>query len=147
MHCRDLMRRPVEQVRSDQNAASAARAMREKNVGFLPVCDQTGRLVGVVTDRDLAVRVLGEERDANATQVNQVMSTEVISCAADDDVARAEALMRQHQKSRIVVADDASRPIGVISLADIAQTDRSGAADTLASVSAREVLDTRGARR
>jgi CBS domain-containing protein len=55
--------------------------------------------------------------------------------------------MRQHQKSRIVVADDASRPIGVISLADIAQTDRSGAADTLASVSAREVLDTRGARR
>lgn len=146
MQCRDLMRRPVELVAPNQSAVTAARAMREKNIGFLAVCDLAGHVVGVVTDRDLAIRVIGEERDPVATQVTDIMSSQVVTCQPDDEIAQAEALMRKHRKSRIVVADEERRPLGVISLADLAQTDRSGAADTLAQVSSRELLDRSGAR-
>lgn len=145
MQCRDLMRRPVENVSPHQSAVTAARAMREKNIGLLAVSDLAGCLVGVVTDRDLAVHVLGEDRDPIATQVADVMTAEVVTCRPEDDLVRAEELMRQHHKSRIVVVDESNRPVGIISLADVAQADRAGAADTLAAVAAREVLDHRGA--
>lgn len=145
MQCRDLMRRPVELVAPNQSAVTAARAMREKNIGFLAVCDLAGHLVGVVTDRDLAVRVLGEERDPIATQVADIMSSQVVTCHPDDELARAEELMRQHRKSRVVVADEDGRPLGVISLADLAQADGAGAMDTLARVATREILDRSGA--
>ncbi|HEU5060603.1 MAG TPA: CBS domain-containing protein, partial [Kofleriaceae bacterium] len=101
MQCRDLMRRPVELVSPAQSAVTAARAMREKNIGFLAVCDLAGHLVGVVTDRDLAVRVLGEERDPIATPVADIMSSQLVTCRPEDPLAQAEALMREHRKSRI----------------------------------------------
>lgn len=145
MQCRDLMRRPVELVAPTQSAIAAARAMRDKNIGFLAVCDVAGRVVGVVTDRDLVVRVLGADRDPVATTVEDVMSRRVVTCDPGDEIARAEQLMRQNQKSRILVADAAGRPLGVISLADLAQVDGAGAADTLAEVASRELLHESGA--
>lgn len=140
MQCRELMRRPVEQVDPNQTAVAAARAMREKNIGILPVCEPDGRVIGVVTDRDLAVRVLGEERAPSATRVADIMSAPVVTCRPDDDIQRAEELMRRGKTSRILVVDQDECPIGMISLADLAQVDRDGAADTLAAVAAREAL-------
>jgi CBS domain-containing protein len=145
MQCGDLMRHPVEHIDPTQSAVDAARTMSQKNIGILPVCGPDGRVLGVVTDRDLAVRVLGEERDPAATRVEDIMSTPVVTCRAEDDLERAEELMRSGKTSRVIVIDEDECPCGMISLADIAQVDRGGAADTLAAVTSREVGEPTGA--
>jgi CBS domain-containing protein len=144
MRCEELMRRPVESCRATDNVHAAARAMRDANIGFLPVCDEAERVIGVVTDRDLAMRVLAAERDLATTTIGDVMSREVVSCRPQDDVRQAQRLMAQHKKSRVVVTDPRGRLLGVISLADAATVDSLLAADTLSRVAGREVLDSQG---
>lgn len=102
--------------------------MREENVGFLVVCDPSGRVVGTLTDRDIALRLVADDHVPGAT-VDSVMTGGAICCEPDDDVNVAEHLMRQHHKSRIVCADHGRHALGVISLADIARVespDRAG---------------------
>ncbi len=145
MRCEDLMRRPVEFALPGQSVTAAARKMRDANVGFLPVCDPDGRVVGAVTDRDITVRACAAERAGEAT-VGEVMTREVVACRPADEVARAEELMAQHHKSRIVVTDREGKLAGVISLADVARADEPRAAETLRVVVEREVLDEQGHR-
>lgn len=135
MQCSEIMKAQPECVDPDVTAADAAERMREKNIGFLPVCDSSGAPIGTITDRDIAVRVVAR-RLAPATAVGDVMTRDVVACRTTDDVERAKVLMAQHQKSRIMCIDDAGRVAGVISLSDIAQ--REDAAATLRDVSARE---------
>lgn len=143
MLCRDMMHRPVESCRADETIVSAARKMRDRNIGFLPICDRTGRAIGVLTDRDIALRVCAEGHPGS-TPVSDAMTRELISCLPGDDLDRAEGLMRDHRKSRVLVLDDEGRPAGIISLADLARRDVHGAARTLHDVAAREVLDPYG---
>lgn len=139
MRCEEIMKRDVHCTSPNQSAEVAARRMRDQNVGFLPVCDDSGRVVGAVTDRDLTTRVMAEGRPGQ-TPVEIVMSREVIACRKEDDVQHAEELMARHRKSRIMCIDEDERLVGVISLSDIAQHERgSRASDTLRQVSAREV--------
>src|SRR6185436_10269058 len=100
----------------------AARRMRDLNIGFLPICDDAGQLTGVLTDRDIALRVVAEDRPGDVA-VADVMTEEVITCRPDDDVRRAEELMRTNQKVRLPCVDETGRIVGVISLTDIAQYD------------------------
>ena len=60
MLCQEIMKHPVKWVAQDDTARTAARVMREENIGFLPVCDRSGRVLGTVTDRDLAIRLVAE---------------------------------------------------------------------------------------
>ena len=93
---------------------ACARMMRDNHVGFVPVVDGRGQVVGVVTDRDLAVRVLAEDLPAE-TPVGEVMTRDVRICRFDDDVESAERKMASTRKSRLVVTDDGGRCVGVIS--------------------------------
>src|SRR5205085_6414264 len=90
------------------------------DVGFLPICRSDGAPVGTLTDRDIVLRVVAQHR-AYTTQVDDVMTPDVICCRPDDDVTRAEQLMRLNQVSRILCMDDEGQIAGVISLADISQ--------------------------
>ena len=121
MRCQQIMKRDVRAVAEIDAALVAARIMREHDVGFLPVCDEAGRVVGVLTDRDLALRVCAEDSRPAATPVGSVMTRGAISCRPMQPVSHAERLMRQHHLTRIMVVDDENRPVGVISLSDIAQ--------------------------
>lgn len=96
-----------------------ARRMREQNIGFVPICDERGRPVGTVTDRDIAIRVAAEDKKASRTHARQIMSHEAVTCRASDAVERAEAIMAEHHKSRLMVVDDGGRLAGVLSLADL----------------------------
>lgn len=134
MLCEEIMTKSIQTVRRHDTVQEAARRMRDRNIGFLPVCDNAGKVVGVVTDRDLALRICAENLKAKKTRVSDVMSTETVSCLATDDVKRAQDLMVFHEKSRILVADGAGRPLGVVSLADIAAHKPEHAAATLIEV-------------
>lgn len=144
MLCRDLMRRPVQRATPQESAQAVASRMRDSNIGFIPVCDERDRLVGVVTDRDLAVRVCAPARSAAEVPIGEVLSPTEVACRPDDDVREAEQLMVENRVSRLVVTDASGRVEGVISLSDVAMADQARAADVLREVASRELLDAGG---
>jgi len=138
MRCEEIMKRDVQCVQPTDSVQLAAKRMREANVGFLPVCDSSKKVIGAVTDRDIVLRIVADGRPLT-TAVGDVMTREVVACAPGDDVRRAEELMGKQHKSRMILADEDWRLLGVISLSDIAQVeDASRASQTMKQVTERE---------
>ncbi len=138
MRCEELMTSEVEVLHVGATVRQAARKMRDLNLGFLPIVDDAHQLVGVLTDRDIALRLVAEN-GKTSTAVEQVMTEEVITCSPEDDIERVEALMRVNQKARLVCIDDAGDVVGVISMSDLAQYDEEGrAGDVIADITERE---------
>jgi CBS domain-containing protein len=135
MRCSEIMKKSVECLGPGDSVKDAAQVMRESNVGFIPVCDQSNNVLGTVTDRDIAIRVVAQGLPPTAPLAD-VMSNEVVACRESDEIEVGIDLMRQHRKSRIMCLDDTGRLVGVISLSDLAK--RSDASSTLRSVTTRE---------
>ncbi len=120
--CEDVMTpNPVCCLPTD-NVALVAKLMKSENIGSVPVIanNETKKLIGIITDRDLALKIVGEARDAKSTQVESVMTRKVVTCRADDELQRAMDAMSKHQLRRIVVVDRTNKVLGIISLADVA---------------------------
>ena len=128
----DIMRTDVESVSPTETIQDAASKMRDDNVGFLPVCDQSRQVLGTITDRDIAVRAVAEAQPAT-TPVEDIMTSDVVAYSPKDTIDTALQLMAENHKSRIMCLDDEGRLIGVISLSDIAQL-VGDASETLRSV-------------
>jgi CBS domain-containing protein len=97
----------------------AARLMRDSDIGPLPVCED-GRLLGVLTDRDITVRAVASGKDPRSTRVAEVMTPEVVSCLESDDVRRAAEVMQSAQLRRLLVVSPDGRLAGIVSLGDLA---------------------------
>ncbi len=108
-------------VEPETDVAEAARILRDENVGSLPVV-RDGRVTGIVTDRDLAIRVLAEGRDPRSTRVADVVSGEPVTVRADQDLDEALRLMAHHQLRRLIVVEDSDRLVGILAQADVALT-------------------------
>jgi CBS domain-containing protein len=133
------MKGDVRCATAQTTVAQAAALMRDEQIGFLPICDEGRKVIGILTDRDIAVRVVAGGHSANEP-VERFMSPAVVACRSDEDLSIAQDLMGEMQLSRIVCVDDNGRLEGVISLSDIAQLgDGAGAVATLRSVTVREV--------
>jgi CBS domain-containing protein len=102
--------------------SDVAKTMRDYNIGPVPIVDaeDTMHLIGIVTDRDLAVHLVARGKDGSRTPVRDIMTTHPIACRTTDDVQRAMKLMEDCQVRRIPVVDDKMRLRGIISQADIA---------------------------
>ena len=121
MKVEDIMTRAVHSVKSGESIAHAARSMAENDVGMLPVIDGTD-LLGIVTDRDIAVRALAAGIDPSAP-IRRIMSENVATCSPEDDVDEALETMANEQVRRLPVCDEQDRVIGVLGLADAAMRD------------------------
>jgi CBS domain-containing protein len=99
-----------------------ARVMKKEDVGPIPIVEdgETRKLIGMVTDRDLALRMVAEGRDTKTTKAEEVMSRKIVTCHAGDDVQKALDAMSENQLRRIPVVDDENRLVGIIAQADIA---------------------------
>jgi CBS domain-containing protein len=140
MRCEDLMTAEVGMVEPGQDVRAAARLMRDLNVGFVPVCERSGTAVGVLTDRDIALRVVAEGLPPE-TKVEEVMSEELVSCHPRADIKEAERLMRSHRVNRILVVDDDARLVGIISITDLAQyEDERKVGQMIGEISGREAV-------
>jgi len=120
--CSEVMtKNPVVCLPNDL-VVKVAQVMKREDVGPVPIVEngQTRRLVGMVTDRDLAVRIVGEGRDTKTTKAEEVMSRTVVTCRAEDDLQVALDAMSENQLRRIPVVDDKVGIIGIISQADVA---------------------------
>ena len=114
-----IMSTSVECVRPDDTLQEAAYVMKERNIGFLPVCD-LDRFIGMLTDRDIVIRGVADGRDTRTTRVRAVMTPDAICCREDDDVDEAARLMQDRRVRRIVVLDSRGRLVGILSLGDLA---------------------------
>lgn len=120
MNVSDLMTREPACCRPDDACARAAMLMREEDCGSIPVVED-GRLVGIVTDRDITVRCVAAGHDPKTTRVSEVMSADPICVAPDTSADEAEKVMADRQVRRLPVVD-AGRLVGIVVTAQLART-------------------------
>ncbi|MBN2256479.1 MAG: CBS domain-containing protein [Anaerolineaceae bacterium] len=106
----------------DDGADRVAQMMGHENIGSIPVVEnmKTKKLIGIVTDRDLALKIVAEGRDNKTTTVETVMTHKVVTCRAEDDLQVALNAMSTHQLRRIPVVDNKDQILGIIAQADVA---------------------------
>jgi len=117
---RDIMETDVEFVSADDTVEQAARKMADLDIGALPVCNPEKRLEGMITDRDIAVRVVAAGRDPKSTKVRDLADQpEVVTIGADDSIDEALATMKDKKVRRLPVIDG-TQVVGMISQGDLA---------------------------
>ncbi len=115
---RDVMTPDPRTVTPDTSVVEAARLLEQDDVGSLPVVDATGILVGMITDRDIAIRVVAAGRDPGTTPVGEVASTNVSPAYPDEPLDEALEQMAYRQVRRLPVVDD-DRVVGILAQADV----------------------------
>ncbi len=133
--CREIMTKSVRVATCDMSVREVAVMMREGDVGAVPVVDD-GKLIGIVTDRDIVVRLVAEGKNAE-TAISEAMSTELFTVTPDDFVFEAIRLMGDKQIRRIPVIDNKGDLAGIIAIADVAleMEDEREIAETLEEIS------------
>jgi CBS domain-containing protein len=117
---RELMTENPRTARPDQTVVEAAGIMRDDDVGLVPVVDGD-RVVGTLTDRDIAIRVVADGRDPASTSVREAASTELVTVDPQQELDEALRLMAQHQVRRLLVVEEDGRLVGVVAQADVAR--------------------------
>jgi CBS domain-containing protein len=116
---KEIMTSTVDVISHDARAAEAALKMKYLNVGAIPVCDGE-RLCGMVTDRDLVVRIVAKGLDPKQVHVSDATSSEVFFCYEDEDLEKASQVMSQKQIRRLPILSRAKKLVGIVSLGDLA---------------------------
>lgn len=143
LRIREIMNHNVVTVRAGDSIMLAARLMAECDCGAVPVVNRDGVFVGMITDRDIAVRAVAHGDDPRQVRVDECMTDETFACHANDSVDECLRQMARHQIRRLPVVDDDGRVIGIISQGDIARHagehtgrgERRAFADTLYKIS------------
>src|SRR5438874_7944824 len=117
---RKVMTSNPSTIEPDKPVAEAARIMKQEDAGVVPVTEN-GRLTGMVTDRDIAVRVVAEGKDPQATPVREVASKDLVTIDPQQDLDEALRLMAKHQVRRLPVVEEDGRLVGVVAQADVAR--------------------------
>lgn len=120
--CNEVMtKNPVCCLPSD-TVSKVAELMKSKDIGPIPIIEneQTKKLVGIVTDRDLALKIVALGRDPKSTKAEEVMTLQVVTCHAEDDLQKALDAMAGHKLRRIPVVDNNNGIVGIIAQADVA---------------------------
>ena len=119
--CNDVMTPDPTCCAAGDSVVSAAEIMKIEDVGAVPVVEgeNSRKLVGIITDRDIVLEVVAERKDLAGTKIEQVMSRNLVTCRADEDVTNALDRMAQHQVRRIPVVDPKNNVVGIISQADV----------------------------
>ena len=130
MKIRDVTTRDVEVISPDASVLDAAKRMAQRDTGVLPVCDGE-RLVGMLTDRDIVVRVVATEKNPAASKVREAMTAEVEYCFDDEDTEEVALRMAETKLRRLVVLSRNKRLAGIVSVGDLARARGDAAAAAL----------------
>jgi len=117
---RDAMTENPRAIGRDSTVVEAANIMRDEDVGIVPIVDGD-KLVGTLTDRDIAIRVVAEGKDPNTTKAEQVASRELVTIDPQQDLDEARRLMARHQVRRLPVVEEDGKLVGIVAQADIAE--------------------------
>ncbi|MEM9494702.1 MAG: CBS domain-containing protein [Pseudomonadota bacterium] len=119
MLVKEAMTKSVRIAEPDENITHAAKKMRTQNIGALPVIEN-GELVGMLTDRDIAIRAIGANKDPSQSTVAEVMSDECFWCAENETLEDAVRIMEQNKVRRLPVMNDKKDVVGILSVEDVA---------------------------
>jgi CBS domain-containing protein len=120
MQCKEVMKTGIEAFREDDTVQVIAMRMRDLETGFVPICDRTGHPVGTVTDYDVVRNVCANDLLASKVPASEVMQPRPTICFETDDVRRAEELMDETGKARILICQErTNKLVGVLTLADV----------------------------
>jgi CBS domain-containing protein len=117
---KDAMTSNPKTVTSDQTVVDAAKIMKQEDAGVVPIVDGN-RLVGVITDRDIAITVVAEAKDPQSTRVTEIASRDLVTVDPQQDLDEALRLMAKHQVRRLPVVEEDGRLVGILAQADVAQ--------------------------
>lgn len=118
-YVKDVMTPQAEVASPDDTVEEAAVTMKTLDICVLPVCDEEG-MVGILTDRDIVVRVVGEKRDPKAMRVGEAMTPNIVYCFEDDSLDKVATLFSDHQIRRLPVLNRERELVGIVSLGDLA---------------------------
>jgi CBS domain-containing protein len=121
MKIHEIMSKTVKCVDATLPIAKAAEAMRELDIGFLPIRDHD-KLVGTITDRDITIRSVAQGRDPRLGRVSEIMTQELYYCYDDDDIEHVARYMQEKEVRRMVILSRSEELVGVVSLGDIARS-------------------------
>jgi CBS domain-containing protein len=130
MLVKDAMSTHVESVAPDTTAQECARRMRQTEVGALPVWEE-GKLIGIVTDRDICCRAVGNGRDPKTVTAREIMTSQISSCFDDQDCGDAARVMKDMHLRRLAVMDRKQKLVGMLSVDDLARYSHDLAGDVL----------------
>jgi CBS domain-containing protein len=119
MKLKEIMTKDVSSVSPSDPIIDAAKIMQQRNVGCIPVCDSNKEVKGILTDRDIVIRVVAEGRNPKDLDVNKVMSTGLTMGSPDMDAEEAAQIMSEHQIRRLPIVQD-NKLIGIVSIGDLA---------------------------
>ena len=119
MQVKEIMTCSVETINSDANLVEAAEKMKSLEIGALPVWEND-ELVGMITDRDITMRAIAEEKDPSSTSVKEIMTSDICCCFEDNDIHEAAGMMEEKSIHRLLVVDSSNDPVGFVSLSDLA---------------------------
>jgi CBS domain-containing protein len=117
---REVMTSNPSTIETDGFVVEAAKIMKQEDAGVVPVTEN-GRLIGMVTDRDIAIRVVAEGKDPQSTSIREVASTDLVTIDPQQDLDEALRLMAQHKVRRLPVVEEDGRLVGVVAQADVAR--------------------------
>jgi len=119
MKVRDVMTKQVSFCYPDTTLDKAVQSMTQKSCGFLPVVGEGGNVIGVLTDRDIALALGTRNRKASELSVWDIMTPKLFTCTAEDDIHSVLTTMRMSRVRRLPVIDTEGAPIGILSIDDI----------------------------
>ena len=119
MQVKEIMTCTVETINAEASLVETAQKMKTLQVGALPIWENE-ELVGMVTDRDITIRAVAEEKNLSSTSVKEIMTADVYCCFEDDDIQEAANLMEEKSVHRLLVLNSNNEPIGFVSLSDFA---------------------------
>ena len=138
MKVRDYMSDKVYSCTPSTSVYDAAKLMQENHVGCIPICDNENCMIGVVTDRDLVLRCIANDKNAKETPVSDIMTTNVWTCKPDDEMSNAQNKMGEEQVRRLPVVDNNGKVIGMLTIGDLVNNDlelgQNEVSDTLNSI-------------
>ncbi|NUR77185.1 MAG: CBS domain-containing protein [Thermoleophilia bacterium] len=118
---REVMTKNPRTVKPDASAAEAAKLMRDEDAGVVPITEGDGRLAGLVTDRDIALRVVAEGKDPGSTKVKEIASQNLVTVDPQQDLDEVLRLMAKHQVRRLPVVEEDGKLVGIVAQADVAR--------------------------
>lgn len=136
MQLREIMTSDYHVIPHNATVQEAAKMMRDYDIGMLPVTEN-GKMIGAITDRDIAVRAVADGGDTGKIPVSKAMTSKLVYAFEDTDVSEAARLMEECRIRRLVVANQEEQPVGVVSLGDLAvrQGDQALSGEVLREVS------------
>jgi CBS domain-containing protein len=134
MQVKEVMTEKVSFITPDARIVEIARRMRDEDIGSLPVAEND-KLIGIVTDRDIVVRILAEGVDIDTADARKAMSPKIFYCTEDQTVEEVLENMGENQVRRLPVINADKRLVGVVSLGDLSQAAKREAGDALKDIS------------